>query len=205
MERGEMESRENWATASRGLMQCFVFRCRVQRSSTLRREIGHSAIWDQSGDRDPQGETFRRDAPRSQIDKRMHRARWVRQSRPRSPPLHSHIQFCISSNSSPNLLHALDRCGRGSRGIGRVSPSALRIFPSPPPTRMPRVASRETRAHEIRFADGSFVPTASLLFYLIDSRGMHLMRAWAHVLILCKRKIIYLYLCPPAGRNDGPR
>lgn len=36
---------------------------------------------------------------------------------------------------------------------------------------------RVKRAHEIRFAHGSFVPTASPLFYLIDSRGMYLMRA----------------------------
>lgn len=178
----------------------FVFRCRVQRSSTLRRQFGHSTIRDHSCDRGPEGskpQTSIRDTPQSPFEKRMHRARWVDQSRPRSPPLHSHIQFCISSNSSLNLLHALDLdAGEAIGNRGRISLG----FGSFPRLRSRGccIASRNVKGvHEIRFANSSFVPTASPFFYLIDNRGMYLMLVWAYVLILCKRKIIYLYL--PTG------
>jgi len=137
VERWKEEGQEVEKILSYNDLTLLIFRCRVQHSSTLRRQFGHSAIRDQSGDWGPQGskpQTFKRDTPQSPFEKRMHRARWVRQSRPRSPPLHSHIQFCISSNSSPNLLHAFDRCGRGNRESAKFS--RLRIFPSPLLARM---------------------------------------------------------------------
>jgi len=65
------------------------------------------------------------------------------------------------------------------------------------------IASRSVkRAHEIRFAHGSFVPTASLLF-LFNRQPWHVYDARVSAILILVRERLSTCTCPPAGRNDG--